>query len=146
MGGVGIYGYFIHFVSIRFAFQRPGLGYAYCGDLDFVRMVTPTRESRVVFLIRDAPLRDDFSFRNQSQEEYHSGELILTNLNIDMIKSFPLDYMHLICLGVIKKMLISWVKGPLIDRIGKSNCDDLSAYLEYLSKFITIDFARKNGF
>ena len=69
---------------------------------------------------------------------------ILTNLNIDMIKSFPLDYMHLICLGVMKKLLISWVKGPLTARIGKSNCDNLSAYLEYLSKFITIDFAKKS--
>ena len=37
---------------------------------------------RVIFVLRDAPLRDDFSFRNQSQEEYHSSVSIFCDLKL----------------------------------------------------------------
>lgn len=31
-----------------------------------------------------------------------------------MVKSFPLDYMHLICLGVVKKIILNiWLFGPV---------------------------------
>ena len=52
-------------------------------------------EGRIVFLNEKAPLRDDVSFINKSQEEHHTGKSILENLPIDMIAAFPLDYMHL---------------------------------------------------
>ena len=38
--------------------------------------------------------------------------------NIGMISNFPIDYMHLICLGVMRKLLNLWIKGPLHVRIG----------------------------
>ncbi|KAJ8915730.1 hypothetical protein NQ315_000665 [Exocentrus adspersus] len=51
-------------------------------------------------------LRTDSSFRTKEQESHHMETTILENIpGLDMIKSFPLDYMHLVCLGVMKKLL-----------------------------------------
>ena len=70
-------------------------------------------EGRVVFFNENAQLRDNLSFRNKAQEEHHTGRSILENLDIDMVAAFPLDYMHLCCLGVMRKLLWAWPKGPL---------------------------------
>lgn len=35
----------------------------------------------------------------------------LLQLDIDMINSFPVDYMHNVCLGVMRKLLNYWVGG-----------------------------------
>lgn len=47
--------------------------------------------------------RNDRDFRDKRQEEHHVGEIILEKLpEFDLIENVPLDYMHLILLGVIK--------------------------------------------
>lgn len=52
-----------------------------------------------------AELRTDTSFRERLHPEHHVGKSPLENLNIDMINTFPIDYMHLILLGIVKKLL-----------------------------------------
>nr|CAH0112032.1 unnamed protein product [Daphnia galeata] len=64
-------------------------------------------EGRIVFLNEKAPLRTDATFRSQQQDEHHTGRTILEQLPIDMISTFPLDYMHLCCLGVMLKLLVA---------------------------------------
>lgn len=58
---------------------------------------------RVVFLDCKAQLRTDSSFKNMEHKKHHSKDFPspLTQLNIGMVSNFPLDYMHLICLGVM---------------------------------------------
>ncbi|EZA50695.1 hypothetical protein X777_10745 [Ooceraea biroi] len=46
------------------------------------------------------PLRTDASFKNKTQPEHHRITTILENANIGMVSQLPLDYMHLVCLGV----------------------------------------------
>ena len=60
-------------------------------------------------------LRTDESFRLGSDPLHHKGESPFEkdSLHIDMIFSFPLDYMHLVCLGVMKMLLKFWTKEPL---------------------------------
>jgi hypothetical protein len=59
-------------------------------------------------------LRIDIDFLNQTDRDYHKGETILTMINnLGLVSNVPLDYMHLICLGVVKKLLLLWIKGPL---------------------------------
>lgn len=54
----------------------------------------------------DCPLRTNEDFRSHHYDDYHLSETPLLSLDIDIIRSFPLDYMHLICLGVMKRLLL----------------------------------------
>jgi len=81
-------------------------------------------------------------------EDYHISTESKSNLiqlpNFDIVKSFPLDYMHLVCLGVMKKLLLLWInKGPLIVRIRAKKMDELSNLLLSLNTCLPSDFARK---
>lgn len=80
-------------------------GYFGCGKCieegDFI--------NRIVFLNENAPLRTDISFRNRYQQEHHIRRSPFETLSIDMISQFPLDYMHLVCLGVTKLLLNMWL-------------------------------------
>lgn len=58
-----------------------------------------------------APLRTDESFRNQENEEHHHNNSPLEELPIDMILDVPLEYLHLILYGAMKRLLTLWVVG-----------------------------------
>lgn len=51
--------------------------------------------------------------------------------------------MHLVCLGVMKRMLLLLIKGPLTCRIGTQMTEQISLHLVNLSNHIPSDFARK---
>ncbi len=53
----------------------------------------------------DVFLRTDATFRNQVHKNHHKGRSPLLHLKINLISSFPLDYMHLVFLGVFKRLL-----------------------------------------
>lgn len=55
--------------------------------------------------------RTNESFRNRLQEEHHTTRTVLENLPINMVNDFPLDYLHQILLGVMKKILLFWLRG-----------------------------------
>lgn len=57
--------------------------------------------------------RNDTEFRSRVQTEHHKSTSILELLpNFDMVRQFPLDYMHLVCLGVVKKLIVNlWLNG-----------------------------------
>jgi hypothetical protein len=48
----------------------------------------------------DAPIRTDETFANKEQPEHHTGTSPLVEINISMVSSFVLDYMHLVLLGI----------------------------------------------
>lgn len=60
---------------------------------------------KTVFLKENARKRIDDDFRNNLNNNHHTAISPLVSLPIDMIKTFPLDYMHLICAGVTKKLV-----------------------------------------
>jgi len=99
--------------------------------------------SRMTFPAINAPKRTNESFRNQSNEEHHVGLCPLTCLPIDMISCFPLDYMHLICLGVMRKLIYLWMRGPLQTRLGRRSIRDLSGRLVLFRDQVPMEFARK---
>lgn len=67
-------------------------------------------DGRVYFPeIKNLHLRTDEGFRTKVQTEHHTGTSIIENIpNFNMVDGFPLDYMHLICLGVVKKFMVLW--------------------------------------
>lgn len=62
----------------------------------------------------------------------------------DMVKNIPLDYMHLVCLGVQKKSMSEWVRGKY-DRVRLSPelLKKVSQYLVAVKGNIPSEFPRK---
>ena len=54
-----------------------------------------------------------------------------------------LDYMHCICLAVMRRLICLWTKGPLTCRLGPQTKDLISSALLSLSSFMPREFARK---
>ena len=62
-----------------------------------------------VCFIGEGERRTDISFKNQVDEMHHKGVSVLAQ-SADMVSSFVLDSMHMVYLGIVKRLL-SWWKG-----------------------------------
>jgi hypothetical protein len=87
--------------------------------------------------------RTDDSFKERSQEDHHLGSSILEELNIGMVSQIPYEYMHLVCLGVMRKLFFLWRKADLKFRIPPNIMQKISDELVSLGQHIPNEFARK---
>lgn len=60
-----------------------------------------------------------------------------------MVTQIPFEYMHLVCLGVVRKLLNLWLRGGLKYRISQSTANKISEALIHMRSFIPKEFARK---
>lgn len=90
----------------------------------------------------DAPRRTNESFRSKSNEEYHKGPSPLEHLPIDIISVVSLDYMHVVCLGVVKRLIRFWVNANKMVRIPQEKLNLLDINIENLRKYYPSDFSR----
>jgi len=100
------------------------------------------KEHRMTFFEVNAPLRTDTSFRAKSDDEYHKGYCPLERLPIDMIKAVPIDYMHAVCLGAMKRLLKFWVRGKQSTKIPSAKCDAVNIELNSLKDYFPSEFVR----
>ena len=99
---------------------------------------------RVVLDDIDSPLRDDVSF----EQALYLGarqiqRSILTDNGIKCVTKFPLNYMHLVCLSVMKRLLLFWKEGP---RQYQLSAAQLAVVLENLKDYkgkMPSEFARQ---
>jgi len=82
---------------------------------------------------------------NMTQELHHVSTLsdLIHVPGIDMVNSFSMDYMHLVCLGVVRKLINLWIHGPLRTRLPNWKIKQISSSLINLKLYIPNDFARK---
>lgn len=73
--------------------------------------------NKMVFPATDAVRRTDVRFNELADEQHHVGKSPLHELGIGFVSQFCLDYMHLVCLGVTRKLLMLWMRGPLNTRL-----------------------------
>lgn len=94
-----------------------------------------------------SPIRTHITYLNKTYEEHHVGNALskLTELSgLDVVKMFPIDYMHLVALGVVKKLILLWLHtGPVHTRIPGRLINILSSSLLNIKLHIPIDFPRK---
>lgn len=116
-----------------------------CGKCD-TRGTSLQRSSVTCFPDYGDP-RTNNSFRNKVQAEHHHGTSLLTNIkNLDMVKQFPIDYMHLICLGNVKKEISFWTNCPTDNKAGKLSANQEQVINQRLVQNADIfpsDFNRK---
>lgn len=69
--------------------------------------------NRMAFLKEDAKLRTDESFKYRTNPEHHKHQdkTPFEVISLSMVSQFPLDYMHLVCLGIAKKILTLSIDG-----------------------------------
>lgn len=61
-------------------------------------------------------LRTDERFANFGYDQHQLGQSLLSeHLKIGLVSQVPLDYMHLVCLGVMKRIIKCWI-GPKCPR------------------------------
>ena len=65
------------------------------------------------------------------------------NLPIDTVKKFPIDYMHQLCLGIMRKLVLLWMRCNHGIKISASNVEAVSKKLTELKPFVPKIFERK---
>lgn len=115
-------------------------GYSSCDKCNEVGVYL---NGRMVFTSTTAPKRTDESFKLQLDADHHTGISPLAQLSIGLVTAFPIDYMHNICLGVMRKLLLFWLKGSLKTRLCNRNVNLISTTLESLRSYMPVEFNRK---
>lgn len=85
----------------------------------------------------------DFSLRKfpkHHSQKFKGEKTPLEQLGFNMITQTPLDSMHLIDLGVTKKMLIRIIKNRTEEKTPKSNISAISKELVQLKKILQRSF------
>jgi len=100
---------------------------------------------KVIFSPTVGALRTDKHFRDRTDEGHHLPDVIspLLSLDMGMVTQFPLDPMHLLYLGVTRRLLLSWIRGPLTVRLPSRDCTKVSSLLLRLCPHIAREFCRR---
>ena len=93
-----------------------------------------------------------FSSEKRTNEKFNKGDYIgthqlgltpLQSLTSSCINICSLDYMHLICLGVVRRMLHYWKSGDRSVKLGSLQLLQISERLVALRDYIPSEFARR---
>lgn len=102
------------------------------------------KENRVVLYSKEtfAPRTDEvFNRMGYKGHQMHKSPLI--DAGIPCIDLFPLDYMHLVCLGVVRRLLLWLRQGPAVCRLSVRERQQISDHLVSLRGKIPSEFARQ---
>lgn len=104
-------------------------------------------DGRICFPVKDGTnpsLRTDEDFLNNKYEDYQIAETILNKISkFGPITDVPLDYMHLVCLGVVKKLILLWLTGPLSVRLSNNMINKISKRLIQIRNSVPYEFTRR---
>lgn len=98
---------------------------------------------RVVYTDLKCKLRTKASFIDKHDVDHHTGDSPFLRIGFDLVRRVPLDYMHLVCLGVMRKLLFNWVFGKVPHKWNSNKVFGVSRKLISLKCFIPAEFSRK---
>lgn len=92
-------------------------------------------------------LRTDEDFLLLENSEIVSRHIcqrsIFSDLQVGLVTQVPLDYLHLVCLGVVRKLVRTWVKGRLPYRMKTYDVQQISCNLVKCKKYFPRAFQRR---
>lgn len=102
---------------------------------------------RITYNKVNAPLRTDESFRARIDKRHHhtNGKIsLIEDILADAIDDDIIDYMHLVCIGVHKKVITDWMSATFDhNRFSKESVGNISTFLVGISAFLPNIFPRK---
>lgn len=101
-------------------------------------------DSHIFFEMVPTCKRTDEKFNQGEYRDSHQlKKTPLIQYGIPCVSGFPLDYMHLVCLGVTRRMLLQLIRGPKKCRLSHQLVSVISSSLEGLSNSLPSEFARQ---
>jgi hypothetical protein len=100
-------------------------------------------QGKMTYPATDAPLRSNKAFDSMLDSEHHREKSTLSKLNVGLVTHVCLDYMHLVCLGIMRRLILLWMRGPLSCRLSANIVGQISEHLIEMRSFIPSEFARK---
>ena len=100
-------------------------------------------EGRVVFHNLQSDMRTDADFSGMKYDDHQMRKSILIDYGYPCVTGFVLDYMHLVLLGVMRKMLNFLMSGPLLCRLSSVQVNQISTNLDDLKGKMPTEFARQ---
>lgn len=93
-----------------------------------------------VYQLKAGILRTDDSFLHRTDQTHHLSldHSVLEQSGVNMVTQFPLDSMHLVDLGIVKKMLIYIIEG-----MSKSQKSELSMQYTSFAQYTPSEFSRR---
>ncbi|XP_051162443.1 uncharacterized protein LOC127282315 [Leptopilina boulardi] len=90
-------------------------------------------------------LKTDDGFNRNYYNDIENGKETILKLipNFGCISGVPLDYMHLVLLGVVKKIIQLWVKGPYRIKLRRHEINKISKKLNALRYSAPCEFVRR---
>ena len=98
---------------------------------------------KMTFPEMNSALRTDDTFKQMCDKSHHRGPTPLTDAGINCVSDMVLDYMHLVCLGVVRRLIMLWIWGPLKCRQSHSMVFGISDHLAQFANLTPAEFVRK---
>lgn len=91
--------------------------------------------------------KDTRAKKRTDEEAKMTSTSVLKNIrNFSFVTKVPLDYMHLVCLGVVKTLLMFFVFGGKNKYLGKLIIEKINFNIEQTKSFTPSEFVRKPNF
>ena len=105
-------------------------------------------QEKVTFPETDAPLLTDVAFDEMAYANTHcvgENHSPLSRLSLGMVSQFPIDPIHLVFLGVVKCLILNWLRGPVVNkcRTGANAISRISELLLSCHQYLPREFPRK---
>lgn len=89
------------------------------------------------------PMRNLETFNNIGYQPHQKKASPLVDGGVNCLNGFSLDYMHLVCLGVVKRIINFWRSGPKECRLSHGQLNQISNQLTQFRGRMPSDFARQ---
>lgn len=93
---------------------------------------------RVCYPYQISVAKTDSDFRNCNEPRS-----ILLDLSLGLVSQVPLDYLHLVCLGVVRKLIGKWVRGKLPVKCSNAQLQKISDRFIKFRKYFPREIQRK---